>query len=485
VERQITLVQFNDSHGYAELHQELFWTASGAAYRKAGGYARIARLLREIRNERPGAVLAFDGGDTIHGTYPAVKTQGEGFVPLLNVLAFDAMTAHWEFAYGPAQLKKVAGRLAYPLLASNVYEKDLGARPFEGRKVFEAGGLRVGVVGLASNIVDKTMPPHFSEGLRFTLGKDELAEAIAALRGQEHVDLVVALSHLGFPQDVQLAQDMARDAGTGIDVILSSHTHNRLYRPATVGRTIVIQSGSHGSFLGRLDLHVEGGRVTDYKHRLMIVGEEIEPDPGMQAQVDELIGPFREELERVVGETATGLNRCTLLESTMDNMLLQSMLRATGAEVGFSNGWRYGAPIPPGPVTVNDLYNVIPMNPPVMAVELTGEEMRDMLEENLERTLSRDPYHQMGGYVKRMAGVRLYAKAENPAGQRIQELYVRDASLKSGRRYQVAFVTEQGVPARYGTHRQESGVRAVDALMRLFAGGRPVEAELTGSVVLV
>lgn len=484
MERRLTLVQLNDSHGYVELHYELFWAASGAVYRKAGGYARIASLLKAIREERPGAVLAFDGGDTIHGTYPAVKTQGEGLVPLLNTLAPDAMTAHWEFAYGPAQLKKVAGQLDYPLLASNVYDKESGAPVFEGRTVLEAGGLRVGVIGLASNIVDKTMPSHFSEGLRFTLGKDELAEAVAALREQDHVDLVVALSHLGFPQDMQLANDLA-GVGRGLDVILSSHTHNRLYRPATVGHTLVIQSGSHGSFLGRLDLVVEGRRVSGHEHRLITVGEDVAPDPEMQAQVEDLMRPFRGELDRVVGRTATPLNRNTLLEATMDNLLLQALVRETGAVAAFSNGWRYGAPVPPGPVTVNDLYNIIPMNPPVMTVELTGEEMREMLEENLERTLARDPYGQMGGYLKRMAGVKLYAKVENPQGQRVQELYVGDEPVAPGRRYRVAYVTEQGVGPRYGARREETGLRAVEALERLFATGRAVEAPLTNSVVLV
>ncbi|MGE5604002.1 MAG: bifunctional metallophosphatase/5'-nucleotidase, partial [Nitrososphaerales archaeon] len=465
---------------YVELHQELFWTAAGATYRKAGGYARIATLLKQIRAERPGAVLALDNGDTIHGTYPAVETRGEALVPLLNALGFAAMTAHWEFAYGPAQLRKVAGELRYPLLATNVYDKATGEHAFESRRIYEVAGLRVGVAGIASNIVDKTMPPHFSEGLRFTLGKNELAEAVARLREQEHVDLVVVLSHLGFPQDMQLAEDVS-----GVDVLLGSHTHNRLYRPVIVGRTVLIQSGSHGSFLGRLDVSVDGGRVTGVDHRLITVGEEIAPDPAMQALVDDVMRPYRAELERVVGRTATALNRNTMLESTMDNFLLQSLLEETGAVVAFSNGWRYGAPIPPGPVTMNDLYNIVPMNPPVMTVALTGEELREMLEENLERTLARDPYGQMGGYLKRMAGVKIYAKAENPAGQRIQELYVGDRRIVPAQRYRAAFVTEQGVPARYGAHREDTGVRAVTALERSLARRAAVEAELTGSVVLV
>jgi 2',3'-cyclic-nucleotide 2'-phosphodiesterase (5'-nucleotidase family) len=480
MERSLTLIQLNDSHGYVDLHHELFWSASGPVYRKAGGYARLATLFHEIRAERPGAVLAFDNGDTIHGTYPAVKTKGEGLVPLLNALRFDAMTAHWEFAYGPEHLKQVARQLAYPLLAANVYEKDGDARLFEATRVFEAAGLRVGVVGIASNIVDKTMPPHFSKGVRFTMGVDEARDAVARLRETERVDLVVVLSHLGFPQDMKLAEEIE-----GIDVLLSGHTHNRLWQPARVRDTVIIQSGSHGSFLGRLDLRMDGGRVTDFAHHLLTVEESIAPDAEMQAQVDALMRPYREELNRVVGRTTTGLNRNTLLESTMDNLLLQSLLDATGAQVAFSNGWRYGAPVPPGPVTVNDLYNMAPMNPPVMTVELTGEELREMIEENLERTLSRDPFGQMGGYLKRMLGLKLYAKVENPRGERIQQIFVGNEPLDAVRKYQAAFVTEQGVSSKYGTNRQEAGIRAVDALQRLFRLRDTIDAELKGTVVLI
>ena len=115
ISKHLTIMQMNDSHAYLDLHQELFWKGNHAEYRKAGGYARIAAILNRVREEKSGQVLAFDGGDTIYGTYAAVKTQGETLIPVLNRLGFDAMTAHWEFAYGPEQFKKVAGQLAYPV----------------------------------------------------------------------------------------------------------------------------------------------------------------------------------------------------------------------------------------------------------------------------------------------------------------------------------------------------------------------------------
>jgi 2',3'-cyclic-nucleotide 2'-phosphodiesterase (5'-nucleotidase family) len=480
VSKSLTILQMNDSHAYLNLHQELFWNGDHAEYHKAGGYARIATIINQVRQERPGQVLVFDGGDTIHGTYIAVKSQGEALIPILNALRFDAMTAHWEFAYGPEQFKKVAAQLPYPVLACNVYDKASNQLVFPAYRICEAGGLRVGVIGIAATIVDKTMPPSFSKGLYFTLGDDELPGHIARLRGEEKVDLIVVLSHLGFPQDVKLAQEIK-----DIDVLLSSHTHNRLYAAKQVGDTIIIQSGSHGSFLGRLDLEIQDQEVIDFRHELMVVEESIPPDATIRALVDAALAPHREELNQVVGYTSTALHRNTMLESTMDNLLLQSLLERTGAEVAFSNGWRYGAPVVPGPVTLNDLWNIIPVNPPVSTVELTGDEIRSMLEENLEHTFGRDPYHQMGGYVKRTLGMNLYIKIENDAGNRIQELFVQGLPAKADQLYTAAFVTAQGVPHKYGTNRRDSDIHAIEALQRYLAKKSPVAPDLRGTVIAI
>ncbi|GLI47604.1 bifunctional metallophosphatase/5'-nucleotidase [Methanoculleus bourgensis] len=476
---QVTLLQMNDSHGYLELHPELFWAGDRAEYLMAGGYARIAALLEAVRDARPGRVLAFDCGDTIHGTYPAVQSEGEALVPVLNALRFDAMTAHWEFAYGPEQFRKVARGLDYPVLAVNCYDDSSGDPVFPPYTVCETDGLQVGVIGIAATIVDKVMPKSFSEGIHFTLGNEELPGYIARLRDEEGVDLVVVISHLGFPQEVKLAREV-----DGIDVLLSGHTHNRLFEPAVVNETIIIQSGCHGSFLGRLDLTVENRRVTKFDHDLIIVGEAIQPLPEVEEMIGEVMDPHRERLSRVVGETRTGLNRNMVLEATMDNLLLQALLDLTGADMAFSNGWRYGAPVPPGPVTVNDLWNIIPVNPQVSTVEITGRELRAMMEENLERTFARDPYDQMGGYVKRCMGVNLYCRLENAPGLRILEFFAGGKRLDPDAVYQAAFVTSQGVPANYGENREVLDTSAIEALERYLAPG-PVSADLRGSVVAI
>ena len=476
----LTVIQLNDSHAYFDLHQEMFWQGGQAAYRLAGGYARIATIVKQIRAANQERVLFCDCGDTLHGTYPAQSTQGQAMTPVLNALGIDAMTAHWEFAYGPMAFKQRVAELNYPMLAINVYDQATKKRFFPPYSVKEMGGLRIGLVGIACNIIDKTMPPSFSEGLEFTLGREELPAIINEVRSKEKVDLVVLVSHLGFPQDMKLLSEVE-----GIDVCLSGHTHNRLYKPAVQGKTLVIQSGCHGSFLGHLDLEIDGGRVVDYRHQLIEVEAKITPDPAVDDLVRQTLAPHQEGLSMIVGETATALNRGTTLETTMDNFLLQALLESTGAQLAFSNGWRYGAPIIPGVVTLNDLYNIIPMNPPISTVELLGEEIVAMLEENLERTFARDPYDQMGGYVKRSLGLSAYIKIENPPGQRVQQVFVGDEELQPARYYPTAFVTEQGVAGKYGRNRQHHTERSIEALRAYLARHRPLRAELRGTFVVV
>ena len=476
----LTVVQLNDSHAYFDLHQEMFWQGDHAVYRPAGGYARIATIAKQIRAESQARVLFCDCGDTLHGTYPALNTQGQALIPLLNSLGLDAMTAHWEFAYGPKVFHQRVLELNYPMLAINVYDKETKKLVYQPYVIKEIDGLKVGLVGIASNIVDKTMPPSYSEGIFFALGKDELPLMIDRLRTKEKVDLIVLVSHLGFPQEMKLLSEVQC-----IDVCLSGHTHNRLYKPVLQGKSLVIQSGCHGSFLGRLDLEVDGGQIVDYRHRLIEVEAAIQPDPIVDELIRQALAPYKNDLSEVVGETATALNRGTTLEATMDNFLLQSLLESTGAQLAFSNGWRYGAPIVPGKITLNDLYNIIPMNPPVSTVELTGEELLVMLDENLERTFSCDPYNQMGGYVKRCLGLNVYFKIENPPGQRIQKLFAGNEEIQPDRYYTAAFVTPQGVPQKYGRNRENRSERIIDALRAYLGSHRPLYAELRGTFVAV
>lgn len=478
--RQLTILQLNDSHGYLESHNEIFWKGGRTEYKMAGGYARIATLFSQAQIEHPEGVLILDNGDTFHGTFIAVNSRGKALVPILNALALDGMTAHWEFAYGPAEFQALTHQLDYPMLAINCYEKETNSLIFSPGAIVDRNNLHIGIIGIAAFTVDKTMPESFSEGIYFTLGNEELSDYITHLREKERVDLIVVLSHLGYPQDLKLATEV-----DGIDVLLSGHTHNRLNEPIVVNKAIIIQSGCHGSFVGRLNLKVGDRGVRKYSHQLIPVEETIQPNSAIENLIEKTLKPHRSKLNTVVGSTRSSLTRWRTLESTMDNLLLEACLEATGTELAFSNGWRYGVPIVPGDVTMNDLWNIIPDNPPLSICDITGRELVQMMEDNLENTFSRDPFRQMGGYVKRCLGLNLYFKIENPYRKRIQEFFVGGYQLDPSKTYQACFLTVQGVPKHFGTNRRELNVRAIDALKQYFEQHSPVTSTLKGTIVPV
>jgi 2',3'-cyclic-nucleotide 2'-phosphodiesterase (5'-nucleotidase family) len=322
------------------------------------------------------------------------------------------------------------------------------------------------------------MPKHFSEGLYFTLGNKELPLYIKQLRESEKVDLIVVLSHLGYPQEIKLAKEV-----DGIDVLLSGHTHNRLYDVVVVNGCILMQSGCHGSFIGKLDLVVRNGKIHKFHHKLININESIKPNQEVDSIVNKTLDKHRSMLNFVLGKTKTALNRNQVMESTMDNFLLQALIEVSGQEIGFSNGWRYGAPIIPGQVVYNDLWNIIPTNPNISICKITGAELWDMMEENFERTFSSDPYKQMGGYVKRCFGLNIYLKVQNPEGKRIQEFFVNGKRLNKSKVYSACFVTTQGIPEKYGKDRQSLDVTAISALKKYLEKNQIVSAELRRTIV--
>ena len=469
---RVTLLQQNDTHAHIEPHWELGWRAGRAVPWRTGGYARIKAIADQIRRETDGAMLHVDSGDVIHGTGAAQWTKGASVVPALNAVGVEVMTpGNWEFGFGPEVLRARVQELGFPVLAANVRRAADSAPEFAPCEIREVGGLRVALIGITSPIVSRTMPQPFGAGLRFLEAADVLPEIVASLRERERPDLVVLLSHYGFAQEVEIARRI-----DGIDVILGGHTHDVLAEPVAVGGTLITQSGAHGSYLTRLDLEVANRRVCGVTHRLIPV-DDGPVNATVEAIVADSMRPHRAALDEVVGETRALLHRRTVLESPMDNLITAAYRTVTDADVAVSHGWRYGTPIVPGPITVGDLWQMIPPNPEVFTVKLTGAEIRRMLEQSIERTFAGDPLRQQGGYVMRFDGMHAVARLNNPPGARIAQLEVGSQPVDPAREYTVAAAGEQSVRKREG--RVATGIRAVDAIREHLRQVGTVDPSLT------
>lgn len=475
----LTLIQMNDVHGYISPHPEVFFEPQNLEVKEAGGYARIKSLVDQIRREKKNS-LFLDCGDTFHGTFITTQTHGNAIVPILNEMGLDAMTAHWDFAYTPSKLRDLVYELNYPLLAANVYRYDTKQRVFDPYIIKEIDGMKIGIFGMACQHVVQGFPQKFSQGIYMSPEYKEAPIIAAQLRNKHKCDIVVMLSHLGMPTDYEIISKT-----TGIDICISGHTHNRLNAPIKVGNALLIQSGCHGSFIGELDVEIINGRIIDYQHKLIPVTSDVPEDERIGRLVMEAYKPYKKQLDQVVGKTNSLLCRDYAVESTMDNFLLHSISHATGRKICFSHGWRYGAPIPPGNITENNLYNIVPMNPKIINVDLKGYEIIEMLEDNINHTYSRNPFGQIGGYLPRAIGIKAYIKIENPHHYRIQKLFVEGRLLEADTMYQCSYITEQGVPQHYGTNREKLNITAIEAMKSYLAEKGNIEESYLGTFTVI
>ncbi|MBT2679124.1 5'-nucleotidase C-terminal domain-containing protein [Bacillus sp. ISL-35] len=454
---KLTIIQQNDTHGSLDLHDELFWNDNQPELRKTGGLPRIAKYIKDLRSQK-GNVLFLDGGDLFHGSLPLVASKGDALVPALQKMELDGwVPGNWDFAYGKEQLSSLANALPFPALSCNVKEPDSNQSFLKPYMIKEMNGLKLGVIGLTYPYVDETMPESFSRGLSFSKGVEETLRCVEELKG--NVDLIVLLSHMGLPLDVELATLVE-----GIDIILSGHSHDRIEKPITVNGALVVQAGSSASFLGKLEITMEGGKMANYQYELVEIDESFPVDEEMEGMIANILEPYRKERTTVAGRTESILHRMTLNEAPMDQLITDAYLHAfADCDLAFSHGWRYGTPVKPGEITEYDLHTIIPTNPGMFTLELSGEQLINALEKNLEMVFSRDPFKQKGGYILRSSGMFMAFKPYNPEGNRIQKLLVGGKEIDLNRKYKIAGGGKQlfkGAEAGKTYH----GVHAIDVI---------------------
>ncbi|WGH79629.1 thiosulfohydrolase SoxB [Jannaschia ovalis] len=401
------------------------FAALARSYGRMGGADRIATVVKAIRAERPDALL-LDGGDTWQGSLTALRTEGRDMVDVFNALGTDAMTSHWEFTLGIDRVTEIVeNELGHPFLGANIFDAEWDEPAYEPYKMFERGGAQIAVIGQAFPYMPIANPGYMFPGLSFGVREERMAEVVTEARAAG-AEAVVVLSHNGFDVDRKMAANVP-----GIDVILTGHTHDALPEPVLVGRTHLIASGSHGKFVSRLDLDVQGGEVKSVAHKLIpIFADVIAPDPEMTALVEGHRAPFQAELSEVLGQTESLLYRRGNFNGTWDDLICQALLEEREADIALSPGFRWGASVLPGQdITREDLMNATAMSyPEAYRTEMTGEMLHTIMEDVADNLFHPDPYYQQGGDMVRVGGMGYRIDITRPQGSRITEMTL----LKTG-----------------------------------------------------
>ena len=409
---------------YALTHND--FSALAREYGRVGGLDRVATVVKSIRADRPDAIL-LDGGDTWHGSYTCHHTQGQDMVNVMNALNTEAMTFHWEFTLGSDRVHEIIDTLPFPALGQNIFdaEWDEPAEYFKPYTFFERGGSKIAVIGQAFPYMPIANPswmfPEYSFGIR-----DENMQAMVdEVRGLG-ADLVVVLSHNGFDVDKKMASIV-----TGMDIILSGHTHDALPEPVLVNDTVIVASGSNGKFVSRIDLDVRNGQMMGFKHKLIpIFSDVITPDPDMAALIDGERAPYIDQLSEVIGQSESLLYRRGNFNGTWDDLICQALIEEREADISMSPGVRWGPSILPGQdITREDIWNVTSMSyGKVYRTEMTGEFIHIILEDVADNLFNPDPYYQQGGDMVRIGGMGYRIDINKPQGERITDLTL----LKTG-----------------------------------------------------
>ena len=396
------------------------FSALAQTYGRVGGLDRVATVVNAIRAARPDALL-LDGGDTWHGSYTCYHSQGQDMVNTMQLLKPDAMTFHWEFTLGQERVRELVEQSPFAMLGQNIFnaEWDEPAEEFKPYEFFERGGAKIAVIGQAFPYMPIANPgwmfPDFSFGIRDQRMQEMVDEVRAA-----GADLVVVLSHNGFDVDKKMASRVS-----GIDVILSGHTHDALPEPVLVGETIIVASGSNGKFVSRVDLDVRDGRMMGFRHKLIpIFSDVITPDPEMAAAIEAERAPYKTAMEEVIGQTDSLLYRRGNFNGSWDDLICDALISERDADIAMSPGVRWGPSILPGKdITREDIWNATSMTyGKAYRTEMTGEFIHVIMEDVADNLFNPDPYYQQGGDMVRVGGMGYRIDVNKKQGERITNL---------------------------------------------------------------
>jgi sulfur-oxidizing protein SoxB len=437
------LTRFGIAPGTPDAHAFTYLDFAAAAQRfgSMGGFAHLATLVARLRASRPGALLV-DGGDTWQGSATSLWTRGQDMIDAQKLLGVDVMTGHWEFTYGAERVKQVverdfAGRIDF--VAQNVTTADFGDPVFAPYVMRTVNGVPIAIVGQAFPYTPIANPRYFVSQWTFGIQEENLQKVVDEARGKG-AQVVVLLSHNGMDVDLKLAARVR-----GIDAILGGHTHDGVPQPTLVanagGRTLVTNAGSHGKFLAVLDLSVKGGKVDDYRYRLLPVFSQLLPaDDAMRAHVERVRAPYAAKLDEKLAVTEGVLYRRGNFNGTFDQLILDALLAEKQAQIAFSPGFRFGRSLLPGnAIRYEDLLDQTAITYPYVTVtRMPGTMIKTILEDVADNLFNPDPYFQQGGDMVRVGGMRYAIDPYAAMGRRIVKMELGGKPIEPSAIYTVA-----------------------------------------------
>lgn len=436
-----------EAHAFTYLNFE----EASRKYGKVGGFAHLATLVKHIRSQRPGALL-LDGGDTWGGgSGTGLWTNAQDMVDAQKLLGVNVMTGHWEFTFGAKRVKEIIekdfkGHIDF--VCQNVVDKEFEERVFEPYTIKDINGVPTAIIGQGFPYTPIANPRYMVPDWTFGIQDEAMQEAVDSAR-EKGAQVVIVLSHNGMDVDLKMASRVR-----GIDAIMGGHTHDAVPAPVEVsnagGKTLVINSGSNGKFLSVLDLDVKDGKVRGYKYKLLpVFSNLIKPDAAMTAYIDKMRNQevtyagetfnMKQKLESKLAVAGDVLYRRGNFNGTFDQLICDALMEVQDAQMSFSPGFRWGVSVLPGQdITFEHIMTQTALTYPVVTRnEMTGKNIKTVLEDVADNLFNEDPYYQQGGDMVRVGGLKYAIDPTGKIGNRITDMELEGKPLDPNKKYVV------------------------------------------------
>jgi len=453
--QHITLLHTADIHAQLYTHDEFFWENNQPVFKKRGGLAVLKTMLYTLKSQNPENTLIIDGGDCFQGGGVASLSEGKAIIPLINNIGYDlVLPGNWEVVYGKEMMRKDLGAYTANKVCANMWNQkpdgstgDLLFPPYWTKMI---GGLKIGFIGYNDPLTAKRQSPDYSKGIEFTHPELNVAKYIRLLKEYEECELVFLVTHMGMAQQIDLGNQSYIE---GVNYILGADTHERIRTPVESEYARVTEPGSFGSFISKLDIVIEDGKIKDQHYELLDVDpEKYTPDPEMTSLITKAREPYKERLDEVIGKTTTPLMRYYVMETPMDNLITDAILWKFKPDIALSNGFRFCPPLVPDPhtgsadITDEFLWSMLPVNSEAKAGEITGEQLLHWLENEMKSVFSNNPAELFGGWMVRFAGMQINITAGNSNGKRVNRVLVHNEPVEKNKIYRIVACEREGDP---------------------------------------
>jgi sulfur-oxidizing protein SoxB len=451
---EFSILITTDLHAQIHTHDEFFWENNEAVYRKRGGLAVLKTMIDSLRKQHPNHIL-YDGGDYFHGHAIASLSEGEALIPLMNAFNYDLiLPGNWEVVYKKKKMLYDMGHSTAAKICANMWHKTNDAE--NGNLIFPPywikyiAGAKVGFIGYTDHLVPKRQSPAYSEGISFTHATENVAKYVKYLKEVEGCGIIFVVTHMGLAQQVGLSNDPSVQ---GVDFIIGADTHERVRVPIEGKYTRVIECGAFGSFLGKLDIEVVNGKMSSYRYNLLDVDPIKYPaNQAVANLVEKIVAPYSKILTEKIGSTTTPLVRYFVLETPMDNLITDAIMWKFKPDIALSNGFRFCQPlaIPKGSkeaiITKEFLWNMLPVDSTAKKGKVSGTQLLEWLEKELENAFAKDPSKRFGGWFVRFAGMEVNCTIGKPKGERVNWVKVKGQALENNKMYDIVACEREGDP---------------------------------------